>query len=112
LTNVYKYGIIKATNRKKEGKKMIKFLKCVFTPIDMIISKVTNGKMKNVIWSALTRHECKTRGMRVRAVLHSDPDEVVTGSFFCGWFLTDDNRLFEIAPVKFLKENFQEKLDK
>lgn len=91
---------------------MIKFLKCVFTPIDMIINKVTNRKMEDVIWSALTRYECKTKGMRVRATLHSNTDEIVTGSYFCGWFLTDDDRLIRIEPVKFLKENFQEKLDK
>ena len=92
---------------------MIKFLKCVSTPIDMIINKVTNRKMEDVIWSILTRYECKTKGMRVRATLHySNTDEIVTGSYFCGWLLTDDDRLIHIAPTKFLKENFQEKLDK
>jgi hypothetical protein len=50
--------------------------------------------------------------MRVRATLHSNTNEIVTGSYFCGWFLTDDDRLIRIDPVKFLKENFQEKLDK
>lgn len=90
---------------------MIKFLKCVSTPIDMIINKVTNGRMEDVIWSALTRYECKTRGMRVRATLHYDTDEIVTGSYFCGWFLTDDDKLIKIDPIKFLKENFQEKID-
>ena len=42
---------------------MIKFLKWVSTPIDMIINKVANGKMEDVIWSALTCYECKTKGM-------------------------------------------------
>jgi len=91
---------------------MIKFLKFVTTPIDMIINKVTNGKVEDVIWSALTRYECKTKGMRVRATLHYDTDKIVIGSYFCGWLLTDDDRLIRIEPVKFLKENFQEKLDK
>lgn len=91
---------------------MIKFLKCVSIPIDMIINKVTNRKKEDIIWSALTRYECKTRGMRVRAILHSNVDEIVIGSYFCGWFLTDDDKLIRIDPVKFLAENFQEKLDK
>ena len=91
---------------------MIKFLKWVSTPIDMIINKVANGKMEDVIWSALTYYECRTKGMRVRATLHYDTDEIVIGSYFCGWLLTDDGRLIGISPVNFLKENFQEKLDK
>ena len=91
---------------------MIKFLKIVTTPIDMVINKVTNGRIEDVIWSALTRHESKTKGLRVRATLHYGTDEIVTGSYFCGWFLTDDDRLIYIEPVKFLKEHFQEKLDK
>lgn len=91
---------------------MIKFLKCISTPIDMIINKVTNRKMEDVTRRALARYECKTKGMRVRATLHSNTNEIVTGSYFCGWLLTDDDRLIRIDPVKFLKENFQEKLDK
>ena len=91
---------------------MIKFLKIVTTPIDMVINKVMNGKMEDVIWSALTRYECKTKGMRVRATLHYDTDEIVIGSYFCGWLLTDDDRLIRIEPVKFLRENFQETLDR
>jgi hypothetical protein len=84
---------------------MIKFLKLVSAPIDMVINKVANGKMEDVIWSALTRYECKTRGMRVQARMH-DPEEIVTGSYFCGWFLIDDDRLVHIEPVKFLREHF------
>lgn len=91
---------------------MIKFLKCVSAPIDMVINKVTNGKMEDIIWSVLTRYECKTKGMRVRATLHYNANEIVTGSYFCNWLLTDDDRLIRIDPVEFLKENFQEKLDK
>ena len=90
---------------------MIKFLKYVSTPIDMIINKITNGKIEDIIWSALTRYECKTKGMKVQATMRYT-DEIVTGSYFCGWLLTDDDRLIHIAPTKFLKENFQEKLDK
>ena len=90
---------------------MIKFLKYVSTPIDIIINKVTNGKIEDIIWSTLTRYECKTKGMRVRATLHYNTDEIVIGSYFCGWFLTDDDRLIHIEPIKFLKENFQEMLD-
>lgn len=89
---------------------MIKFLKFVTTPIDMIINKVANGKVEDVIWSALTRYECKTKGMKVQAKLRY-ADEIVTGSYFCGWLLTDDGILIHIEPVKFLRENFQKMLD-
>ena len=90
---------------------MIKFLKYVSTPIDMIINKISNGKMEDIIWSALTRYECKTKGIRGKVTLHYNKDEIVTGSYFCGWLLTDDDRLIHIEPIRFLKENFQEMLD-
>jgi hypothetical protein len=90
---------------------MIKFLKYVSTPIDVVINKVTNGRIENVIWGTLTRYECKTKGMRVKATLRYS-DKIVTGLYFCGWLLTDDDMLIHISPAKFLKENFQEKLDK
>ena len=98
------YDIIK---KKQEVNKMINFLKTMAYPIDLVINTITKHQVEDLIWSALTRYQCKKLGGYCNAILHCASGDMETkGWYYCNWFY-DGNILWHIEPTKFLKENFK-----
>lgn len=92
---------------KKIIKEIISFLKVITYPIDLIISTITKYEIEDLIWSALTRYQCKKLGGYCDAILHCESGDIETkGWYYCDWFY-DGKILWYIEPSQFLKENFK-----
>ena len=92
---------------------LIKILKTITYPIDLMINTLTKHEIEDYIWSTLTRYECKKKGGYCKATLHClDGDRQVYGYYYCGWLLDDDNILWKIEPVEFISKNFEKWVDK